>query len=68
MRARVLKVHQDHVILGVYWKGAWRRVNARAQVTLMEGDWIEGILEPREEDSIWLRVQTVGTEDGEHYA
>ena len=44
IRARVLEVDDDKVVLGVYLKGAWHRIKARTRVPLEPMSWIQGHL------------------------
>lgn len=54
VRARVLEAEPDRAVLGVFIKGMWHRIQARTEVTLTKGQWIEGHLIVRPEESLVL--------------
>ncbi len=54
VKARVLECDHHKAVLGVYYKGMFRRVHAYTAVPLRGGDWIEGILELDEDSSTIL--------------
>lgn len=44
VRARVISVEEQQVVLGVYLEGLWHRIPARTEVQLQPGMRIEGQL------------------------
>ncbi len=57
IRARVLKVEDGVVTLGVHLMGAWQRIHARTEVPLEPMSWIQGHLTvPSDGSMVILRV------------
>lgn len=55
-RARVLSVDgSGYAVLGIYVRGMWRRVGGQCRTELREGEWIEILLEEKE-DQVLFRV------------
>ena len=65
-RARVLKVEDGVVALGIYVEGEWVRISARTNVPLVPGSWIVGHLSlPTDGSMVMFKLETTGAKQEE---